>query len=107
MPRGIENTAGFFQKIGLPGFLASIVGGIELIGGICMILGLGVRIFGAAFAVILLGVILTVKSSKGFVGGYELELALLAMSVHLLISGNGSLAIDGWFRGRKAETTNA
>lgn len=95
---GIEKAAGFFQSIGLPGFLAYTVGGIELIGGICMIIGLGVRVFGALFSIIMLGAILTVKLSQGFVGGYELDLALFAMSLHLLISGNRVLAVDGLFR---------
>ncbi|MGF9914895.1 DoxX family protein [Paenibacillus ehimensis] len=104
---GIEKAAGFFQSIGLPGFLAYAVGGIELIGGICMILGLGVRVFGALFSIIMLGAILTVKLSQGFVGGYELDLALFAMSLHLLISGNRVLAVDSLFRKRSTEGASA
>ncbi|GLI06307.1 hypothetical protein YDYSG_23370 [Paenibacillus tyrfis] len=104
---GIEKAAGFFQSIGLPGFLAYTVGGIELIGGICMIIGLGVRVFGALFSIIMLGAILTVKLSQGFVGGYELDLALFAMSLHLLISGNRVLAVDSLFRKRSAEGASA
>ncbi|KPV58445.1 oxidoreductase [Paenibacillus sp. A3] len=104
---GIEKAAGFFQSIGLPGFLAYAVGGIELIGGICMILGLGVRVFGALFSIIMLGAILTVKLPQGFVGGYELDLALFAMSLHLLISGNRVLAVDSLFRKRSAEGASA
>lgn len=72
-----------------------------------MILGLGVRVFGALFSVIMLGVILTVKSSKGLIGGFELELALFAMSLQLLISGNGLFSIDGWFRGRSRTTESS
>ncbi len=104
---GIEKAAGFFQSIGLPGFLAYAVGGIELIGGICMVLGLGVRVFGALFSIIMLGAILTVKLPQGFVGGYELDLALFAMSLHLLISGNRMLAVDSLFRKRSAEGASA
>ncbi|MFB6367775.1 DoxX family protein, partial [Paenibacillus elgii] len=104
---GIEKAAGFFQSIGLPGFLAYAVGGIELIGGICMILGLGVRVVGALFAIIMLGAILTVKLSQGFIGGYEFDLALFAMSLLLLISGNRVLAVDSLFRKRSAEGSSA
>ncbi|KEQ23916.1 DoxX family protein [Paenibacillus tyrfis] len=104
---GIDKAAGFFQSVGLPGFLAYAVGGIELIGGICMILGLGVRVFGALFSIIMLGAILTVKMSQGFIGGYEFDLALFAMSLHLLISGNRVLAVDSLFRKRSAEGASA
>ncbi|QNU37546.1 DoxX family protein [Geobacillus sp. 44B] len=101
---GIENTAGFFSSIGLPGFLAYLVGGVELIGGILLILGLGTRIIAGAFAAIMVGAIFTVKLKSGFVGGYEFELALLAMSLHLLFSGNQFFAMDNVFVRRKSES---
>lgn len=41
---GLGNTAGFFDSLGIPGFMAYIVAGIELIGGLAVILGLGTRI---------------------------------------------------------------
>lgn len=91
---GIENVAGFFKSVGLPGFLAYAVGTIELVGGILMLLGLGTQVVAALFAIVMVGAIVTVKLGKGFVGGYEFELALLAMSVHLLLSGSRLYAID-------------
>jgi putative oxidoreductase len=84
--------------------LAYLVAGIELIGGILLILGLGIRIIAGAFAVIMVGAIFTVKLKSGFAGGYELELALLAMSLHLLLSGNQFLAMDHVFVRRKSES---
>ena len=36
---GISGTVGFFESIGIPGFLASVVAIIELVGGAAMILG--------------------------------------------------------------------
>ena len=86
---GLGNTAGFFESLGIPGFLAYAVAVIELIGGILLILGIGTRIISVLFAVIMLGAIFTVKLSAGFLGngqmaGYELELALLAMSIFLV-----------------------
>jgi putative oxidoreductase len=101
---GIEHTAGFFSSVGLPGFLAYLVAGIELIGGILLILGLGTRIIAGTFAVIMVGAIFTVKLKSGFAGGYELELALLAMSLHLLLSSNQFLAMDNVFVRRKSES---
>lgn len=91
---GIENTAGFFESIGISGGLAYVVATIELIGGILMILGLGTRVVAAFFIAVMLGAIVTVKSGTGFIGGYELDLALLGMSLALLISGGGTISVD-------------
>lgn len=38
---GVGNTAGFFDSIGVPGFLAYPIAIIEAAGGILLILGLG------------------------------------------------------------------
>lgn len=96
---GIENTAGWFSSIGIPGFMAYVVATIELAGGIAMILGLGTRLVAFLFAVILLGAIVTVKGQAGFMGngqmaGYEMDLAYLVISVYLLLNGSRYLAID-------------
>lgn len=91
---GIENTAGFFSSIGLPGFMAYIVGGIEVVGGLAVIVGLGTRIISALFAVIMLGAILMVKIGNGFLGGYELDIVLMAVAIYLFFKGNTILSID-------------
>lgn len=96
---GIGNTAGFFDSLGIPGFMAYIVAIIELIGGIAVILGLGTRIISVLFAVIMAGAIFTAKLPGGFLGngqaaGYELDLALLAMSVYLVCANRTVLSLD-------------
>ncbi|WP_349410753.1 DoxX family protein [Pseudalkalibacillus sp. SCS-8] len=96
---GIENVAGWFSSIGLPGFMAYVVAIIELVGGIALILGLGTRIVSALLAIIMVVAILKVKLSAGFLGngesaGYEFDLALLAMSVYLGLSGSKLFAVD-------------
>lgn len=95
---GIENTVGYFESLGLLGFLAYVVAFIELIGGLMLILGIGTRIVSGLFAIIMLGAIFTVKLSVGFLGdgqmaGYELDLALLAMAVFLLIANSTSFSL--------------
>ena len=105
---GIENTAGYFESFGLLGFLAYIVAFIELIGGIMLILGIGMRIVSGLFAIIMLGAIFTVKLSAGFFGdgqmaGYELDLALLAMAVFLLIANSTSYSLGNKIFGSKGE----
>jgi uncharacterized membrane protein YphA (DoxX/SURF4 family) len=98
---GIEKTVGFFATLGLPGFLAYVVAVIELVGGLLMILGLGTRVISALFALVMLGAILTAKLSAGFLGGYELDLILLAASVCLLLAGSTMWACDSLFRRKK------
>ncbi|OAT80604.1 oxidoreductase [Bacillus sp. MKU004] len=96
---GIENTAGFFESLGLPGFAAYVVALIELIGGVAMILGFGTRVTAVLFAFIMLGAIAKVKLAGGFLGngqgaGYELDFALLAMSVYFILVKTASFSLD-------------
>ncbi|WP_165999425.1 DoxX family protein [Bacillus sp. Cs-700] len=91
---GIENTIAFFETIGIAGFLAYVVAVIEIAGGILMILGIGTRFISVLFSMILIGALLTVKRSTGMLGGYELDIAFLAMSVSLLLSGGGPYSLS-------------
>ncbi|MCW9131546.1 DoxX family protein [Bacillus paramycoides] len=88
---GIDNIAGWFTSIGLPGGLAYGVATVELVGGLLLILGLGVRYIGLLFALVMVGAIVKVKWSAGLLGdgknpGFELELALLAMGAYLFVA---------------------
>lgn len=99
---GIENTAGWFASIGLPGFLAYGVAVIELVGGILLIIGLASRVVSGLLAAVMIGAILKVKLAAGFLGGYELDLALLAMAAVIAINGSKLLAVDQFlFKGNK------
>jgi putative oxidoreductase len=91
---GIENTIAFFETIGIAGFLAYVVAVIELTGGVLMIFGIGTRTISVLFSMILIGALLTVKRSTGMLGGYELDIAFLAMSVSLFLSGGGSYSLS-------------
>ena len=96
---GIENTVGWFASIGLPGVLAYAVASIELVGGILLIIGLGSRVVSAILAVLMIGATLKVKLAVGFLGngqmaGYELDLALLAMTVFIFMNGSKMFSID-------------
>ncbi|MBT2730469.1 DoxX family protein [Bacillus sp. ISL-75] len=90
---GIENTAGWFESLGLPGVTAYGVALLEIIGGILLILGLATRLVAALFALLMIGATLKVKLAIGFLGngqmaGYELDLAFLAIAVYLVINGS-------------------
>ena len=104
---GIENTAGWFSSIGIPGFMAYVVALIELVGGIALVIGLGTKIVSALLSLVMVGAIIKVKLSVGFLGngqmaGYELDLAFLAMAVFLAINGNKLFSLDQvLFKGNK------
>jgi putative oxidoreductase len=93
---GIENTIAFFETIGIAGFLAYVVAVIELTGGVLMIFGIGTRFISMLFSMILIGALLTVKRSTGMLGGYELDIAILAMSVSLFLSGGGPYSLSNY-----------
>ncbi|QNF29978.1 DoxX family protein [Metabacillus elymi] len=95
---GIENIVGWFDSIGLPGFMAYGVALFEMIGGIALIVGLATRLISALFGLLMLGATLKVKLSVGLLGngqmaGYELDLALLAMAVYLVINGSKAFSV--------------
>lgn len=96
---GIENTVGFFESLGLPGFTAYAVALIELVGGFAMIVGLGTRIVSILFAAVLAVAIIKVKIAGGFLGngqmaGYELDLALLVIAIYLALVNKTQIALD-------------
>ncbi|WP_458461400.1 DoxX family protein [Paenibacillus sp.] len=94
---GISGTVGFFESIGIPGFLASVVAIIELVGGAAMILGLGTRVFAGLFVIVMGGVLLTAKVGEPFMSGTEFDYLLLAGSLTLLFTGSRFLAVDYLF----------
>ncbi|RLL41336.1 DoxX family protein [Oceanobacillus piezotolerans] len=85
---GIENTVGWFESIGIPGFLAYIVGVIEVVGGIAIILGIATRLVSLLFGLIMIGAIFTVKLSAGFLNGYVYDLVLLVIAIHMILNGS-------------------
>ncbi|MBU8908789.1 DoxX family protein [Desertibacillus haloalkaliphilus] len=100
---GIGNTAAWFGSIGIPEFMAYVVAIIELVGGLAMILGVGVRVVAILFTCIMIGAIFTVKISGGFME-YELDLILLAVSVQLAITGSHLYSIDRLLAKKSSET---
>lgn len=91
---GIDGTTGFFQSIGLPGFLAPVVAIIEILGGLLLILGLLTRIAGVALTVIMVGVLLTAKAGQPFMMGTEFDYLLLFTSLQLALAGSALLSVD-------------
>lgn len=96
---GISNTAGYFDSLGIPGAMAYVVALVELIGGLLLILGLGTRVIGAIFAIIMIVAIFTAKLPLGLFGdgtyaGYELEVVYLALGVYFIFAERSPLSLD-------------
>jgi putative oxidoreductase len=91
---GIENTVGFFDSMGIPGFIAYFVATIELVGGIALVAGLGTRIVSFLFVVIMAGALLIVNLSNGFLGGYELDLVLMIIALYFVLNGSSWMSLD-------------
>lgn len=99
---GIGNIEGFFESLGIPAFMASVVAIIEIVGGIALILGLATRIASVVLGIVLIVAIVQAKLGMGFLNGYELDVALLAMAAHLALSGSSLLSVDSLFAKKRS-----
>jgi putative oxidoreductase len=95
----ITRTAEGFAKQGLepPLFWAYYIGGLELFGGVCLILGLLTRPAAALFAGFMFVAAFHVHMPIGWfwsARGMELPLYLLFICLAILIHGGGALSLD-------------
>jgi putative oxidoreductase len=70
---------------------------LELVGGVCLIIGLFTRFFAAALAIEMLVALLVVHLSKGYAasgGGYEYVLLIGAACFLIAIRGGGPYSVD-------------
>jgi putative oxidoreductase len=82
---------------------AYVTMGLELVGGICLIVGLFTRFFAAALAIEMLIALFAVHFAKGYAagaGGYEYVLLIGAACFLIPIRGGGPYSIDR-FLGRE------
>ena len=94
----LPGTAGYFESIGLPGYLAYVVFGMEAVGGILLVLGVRTREVAAALIPILAGA-LWVHAGNGWVfsnagGGWEYPLYLIVLSAAQVLLGEGAFALS-------------
>ena len=100
---GVAGTVGYFVSIGYPAFVAYLVIGAEIVGGLMLILGLKVRLVALALVPLMIGATLQ-HIPNGWMfgyqgGGFEFPLfwtvallvqALLGNGAHALEAANGS-----------------
>jgi putative oxidoreductase len=92
--------APFFKSLDIPAptFMAWVVAIIEVIGGICVLAGLLTRVWALLFAGVMVGAIWLVSYDLGFRSGpdarADLNIALLAGALALVLLGPGRVALD-------------
>ncbi len=91
----IPGTEDFFANmIGLPAAMALPIGLLEVIGGIALLVGVLTRVASILLIIEMIGSSIVAKLSRGFVGGYELDLLLMAISISLLLTGPGRISVE-------------
>jgi len=93
----LPGTAKFFESLGLPGPLAYVTFGAELIGGALILLGLGTRYAAAALIPFLIGATWA-HAGNGWLfsapnGGWEYPAFLAAAALAQALLGDGRFAL--------------
>jgi putative oxidoreductase len=96
---GLSGTAAFFRSIGLPGWLAYVTFGAELMGGLMLVLGVKARWAALALAPFMLGALFTVHLHNGWVfnalgGGWEYPAYLFVLCLAQALLGDGAYALS-------------
>jgi putative oxidoreductase len=81
----------------MPDLFAYTAMGMELVGGVCLIVGLFTRFFAAALAIEILIALLVAHLPKGYAvgaGGYEYVLLIGVVLFAIAIRGGGPYSVD-------------
>lgn len=93
----IAGTVGYFESLGLPGFLAYLTIAAELGGGLALILGVATRVVSLALIPVLLGATWAHAGNgwlfSGDGGGWEFPLFWAAVQGAIALLGAGALAL--------------
>ncbi len=93
--QNMPGVIGFFGSLGLAPMFAYLVAYVELLGGVAVLLGVYSRLAGYLLAIVMVFAIFLVKMKVGFLGGYELDLMLLASSLAVAWNGAGPYSVSG------------
>ncbi|MGD9702896.1 MAG: DoxX family protein [Ilumatobacteraceae bacterium] len=98
---GIDMIKDMFTMWGVPapGVTAPLTAIIEIGAGTMLVLGIGTRIAAMLLSVVMIGALIYVKQDLGIISsqpmpGAELDLAMLAGLIALMILGPGTISVD-------------
>lgn len=91
-------TVGYFQSLGLPGWLAYVTLAAEILGALALLLGIWPRLVALALIPLMLGTIVKVHGPAGFWftnpnGGWEYPAFWMLSLLILALLGDGALAL--------------
>jgi len=94
----LPGTAQFFQSLGLPGWSAYLVFGLEAVGGVLLVLGIQVRWVSLALLPVLAGAVWA-HAGNGWMfasanGGWEYPLYLTLLAGVQVLLGEGAFALS-------------
>lgn len=100
---GLDGTGGFFESIGIkPGKPMALLAGLgETLGGLAFALGLLVPVASIFIIVPMIVGIAKVHGPNGYWatgGGYEYNVAIIAVAVGIALTGPGAYSIDALLR---------
>ncbi|ARU62845.1 hypothetical protein CBW65_19090 [Tumebacillus avium] len=103
MQMGLDNVGGYFVSLGLPSWLAYVVGNLELFGGLLLIVGMLTRYISLAFVVVMIGAVFSAKFGNGFLGaegkpGFEIDVVLMTIGAFFAITGSTGYSVDAVFK---------
>jgi putative oxidoreductase len=95
---GLSTEAEYFRSIGLPGRLVYLTAAMQIAGGIALVAGIYARFAALLLLPIIIGTIVTVHASKGWLftnkdGGWEYPAFWALALVVLALLGDGAWAL--------------
>ena len=104
--QNLDRTASFFTDLGIPfaGANAVFISSLEFFGGICLMAGLGTRVFAALLSSTMVVALLT-ADKESLISKFPADLTdvspavLLLFLIWLVLYGPGSISVD-WLLGR-------
>jgi putative oxidoreductase len=102
----LDQVTAFFQSLGIPAasIQAPFVAGVEFVGGLCVLVGLGTRFAAVPLAGTMVVAILTAQLKNvhgvGDLAGL-VEVAYLLLFAYLAIGGAGRVSVDHWIAQRR------
>ena len=98
---GLAGTAGYFESLGLPGWLAYVTFAAEAVGGLLILIGFHSRWIALALTPALLGAVIWAHGANGWVftapgGGWEYPVYLIVLSVAQALLGDGAFAVSSY-----------
>ncbi len=92
----LGGTAGFFGQVGIPApeVTAALIGGLELVGGIMLLVGFATRWIALAFVLQFLIIAFVITMPRSGWNAARIDLMMLAGALTLAMAGAGAASVD-------------